>query len=124
MLTIRRTNTILYCERWSETVSFYRDGLRLPTTFENDWFVEFGLGGSAYLSVADQSRATIGAGHGAGLTLSWEVPDIVHSHRLLVEAGIDVSPIGRRWGAATLDLFDPEHNRIELWSPGAVSEQR
>ena len=34
----------------------------------------------------------------------------------LAAAGIEVPPTGSRWGAATLDLHDPEHNRIELWS--------
>jgi hypothetical protein len=116
VLTIRRTNTILYCERWAETVRFYRHVLELTTTFENEWFVEFELTPGSYLSVADQSRATIAANHGAGLTLSWEVPDVHVARRQLAAGGLDLPPVGRRWTAATLDLHDPEHNRIELWS--------
>ena len=55
-----RSNTILYCSRWQETVAFYRDILELPITMQTEWFVEFHLTSGATLSVADQSRATIG----------------------------------------------------------------
>jgi len=121
MLSIGRTNTILYCSRWAETVAFYRDRLRLPATFENEWFVEFELAAPSYLSVADQARATIGPNHGAGLTLSWEVVDVEAARSTLIEAGLQLGAIGARWGAATLDLYDPEGNRIELWSQSGAS---
>ena len=120
MLAIRRTNTILYCSRWADTVAFYRDRLRLPSAFENEWFVEFELSASSFLSVADQARATIGPNHGAGLTLSWELDDVESARSELIEAGLQLGSIGARWGAATLDLFDPEGNRIELWSQRPV----
>jgi catechol 2,3-dioxygenase-like lactoylglutathione lyase family enzyme len=116
MISIRRTNTILYCARWAETVAFYRNVLQLPATFESEWFVEFQLAASSYLSVADHRRATIAPNHGAGLTLSWEVDDVESLRSELIGSGLQLGPIGARWGAATLDLFDPEGNRIELWS--------
>ena len=116
MLSIQRTNTILYCARWEQTVAFYREGLGLPVTFVNDWFVELQLTDGGYLSVADGRRASIEPNHGTGLTLSWQVPDVAVARRELAAAGIEVPPTGSRWGAATLDLHDPEHNRIELWS--------
>ena len=49
MIAVQRTNTILYCRRWAATVQFYRDQLRLPVAFANDWFVEFQLNAAAYL---------------------------------------------------------------------------
>lgn len=116
MLAIRRTNTIVYCERWEATVAFYRDALELAITFANEWFVEFQLTPESFLSVADHRRATIAAGGGAGLTLSWQVADVAAARRLLLERGVEVGPVRSRWGAATVDLHDPEGNRIELWT--------
>ena len=75
-LAIERTNTVLYCERWSETVAFYRSVMGLGVAFENDWFVEFELTASAFLSIADSSRATIAAVQGQGITLTWQVPEL------------------------------------------------
>ena len=51
-------NTILYCEKWPETVAFYQTGLQLPVTVSKDWFVEFRLTETARLSIADASRTT------------------------------------------------------------------
>jgi catechol 2,3-dioxygenase-like lactoylglutathione lyase family enzyme len=116
MLAIRRTNTIIYCASWAETVAFYGERLGLHATFENDWFVEFELTSSSYLSVADHTRSTITPNQGSGLTLSWEVPDLGLIRSRLIASGIDVGELGSRWGATTLDLYDPERNRIELWS--------
>jgi predicted enzyme related to lactoylglutathione lyase len=109
-------NTILYSRRWSEMVTFYRDVVGLPITLENDWFVEFHVAGEGYLSVADSARTTIEPGHGAGLTLSWQVQDLASVRMRLIEAGQSVSEIRTRWGAPVADLFDPGGNRIELWS--------
>ncbi len=114
---MERTNTILYCARWPETVNFYRRTLGLRTSFENDWFVEFDLGRGAFVSIADAARASISAGGGAGLTLSWQVSDVRTIRDSLVERGVAASPVSARWGAETTFVCDPEGNRIELWSP-------
>jgi catechol 2,3-dioxygenase-like lactoylglutathione lyase family enzyme len=111
-----RANTILYCDRWQESVAFYRDVLGLDIAFANHWFVEFVLGRDHFLSVADASRSTIESCGGAGITLSWQVADVVETRAQLSEGGLSVGEIGRRWGAGVLDLFDPEGHRIELWS--------
>jgi catechol 2,3-dioxygenase-like lactoylglutathione lyase family enzyme len=116
MVRVERTNTILYCEEWSETVAFYRDVLGLSSTFENVWFVEFELAPGSSLSVADAARASIAPGHGRGLTLSWQVPDVAAASVALRGRGIDVSPVRRRFGSPVVDLYDPAGNRIELWS--------
>ena len=116
VLSIERTNTVLYCERWLETVAFYRTVLGLRVAFENDWFVEFQLAASSFLSIADASRATIGAVDGQGVTLTWQVPMLVDTRTLLEAGGVDVTEIKSRWGADVFYCHDPEGHRIELWS--------
>lgn len=115
-MELKRTNTILYCAAWAATVAFYRDQLGLPVTHANDWFVEFQLEERSFLSVANQARATIASGHGAGITLSWQVDDIAAEQQRLTAVGIATSPIKQLWGAQVLYLHDPEGNRIELWA--------
>ena len=112
----KRTNTILYCQAYEESVRFYRDLLKLEIAAEKDWFVEFHLGNEAFVSVADAGRTHIPAGSGAGITLSWQVEDVRALRYRLVDIGIDVSPVVWRWGAWVLFLWDPSGNRIELWS--------
>ncbi len=115
-ITINRTNTILYCEAFDQTVSFYQDILKLRVTTQKDWFVEFRLRDRVYLSVADAGRTTIPAGEGQGLTLSWQVEDVREARDRLVAMGIETSPVEWRYGAWGLFLHDPAGNRIELWS--------
>lgn len=115
LFTVQRTNTILYCAHWSATVAFYRDRLGLPITHSTDWFVEFQLGATAYLSIADSARATITPANGAGLTLSWQVADIVQIQQRLIALGIATTPIKQKWGAQVLYFHDPEGHRLELW---------
>lgn len=115
-MRINRINTILYCSRWEETVQFYRDGIQLPVLLEKTWFVEFQLTENGCLSVADAARTSVGSAGGEGITLSWQVDDIDAVHARLVSDGIAVTPMKTTWGNATCFLFDPEGNRIELWS--------
>ncbi len=110
------SNTIIYCDDWTAIVEFYRNGFGLRATMERDWFVEFELHAGAHLSVADASHATVDAGTGAGITLSWRVADVVATREHLVAQGVDASPIRQRWGADTCFVFDPAGNRIEFWT--------
>jgi uncharacterized glyoxalase superfamily protein PhnB len=116
-LRIERTNTILYCEGFAETVEFYRDVFGFNVTFANDWFTEFVLGDGSHLSVADAARATIGPARGVGITLSWQVLDLEAAYQSLVTRGAQPDPIHQRWGAAAFHVRDPEGHRIELWAP-------
>ena len=116
LFRINLTNTILYCDRWESTVRFYRDSIKLPVLLEKEWLVEFQLTGSARLSVADAGRASIPSAGGAGITLSWQVENINAIHRQMLARGIHVTPIKTIWGARACFMFDPEGNRIELWS--------
>ena len=113
---IRTANTILYCARWSETVTFYRAVLGLPVTHATDWFVEFALGDGARLSVADERRATIASAGGRGITISLRVEDVVSARAELVAAGVETTELQDLWGARVIYLYDPEGHRIEIWS--------
>jgi catechol 2,3-dioxygenase-like lactoylglutathione lyase family enzyme len=126
VIDVTRMNTILYTDRWSDTVRFYRDTLGLPAVFENDWFVELRVAPDTFVSVADSARTSIAAGAGAGLTLSWQVADVGQlgaARARLIAAGVAVSDIQDRWGARVAYLVDPAGNRIELWAgaPGEVT---
>jgi catechol 2,3-dioxygenase-like lactoylglutathione lyase family enzyme len=113
---VLRWNTILYCERWDETIPFYRDILELPVNHEGDWFVEFKLTSDSYLSIAQAKRATIRSAQGDGITLSFRVNDIVRIHDRFSDLGLKPSNIRIVWGARAFFLYDPEGHRIELWS--------
>ena len=115
-MKILRTNTILYCNRWDATVEFYRDVIKLPVLLEKEWFIEFQLTDNGCLSVADATRSSIHSAGGAGITLSWQVENIEAVYDRMVSDGVDVRPIQATWGARACFVFDPEGNRIELWS--------
>ena len=116
-LAIRNFNTILYCKKWRQAVVFYKDELKLPISFETDWFVEFKVHDRARLSVADESKATIKSSQGAGITLAFQTDDIHKAWELLHEKGLSPGLIREHaWGAQVFYLFDPEGHRIELWS--------
>ncbi len=117
---LRRTNTILYCRRWAATVQFYRDVLGLAAHPLCDWFVEFRLTADSCLSIADAARATIAPVAGGGVTLSWQVADVVDFRRHLVDKGVTTGPITNRWGARCFFFHDPEGHRLEAWSPAAL----
>lgn len=116
---VNRANTILYARLWKKSVAFYRDRLGLEIAFQKDWFVEFRLTPTAFLSIADQSRTTMTSGNGKGITLSFHIDDLQAAHRAFLEDGL--APTAIRYqvmGADVFYLFDPEGNRIEFWSPG------
>jgi len=117
-MEVRRTNTILYCRRWAETVQFYRDVLSLEDHALSDWFVEFRLSANSYISIADAARATIAPAAGAGITLSWQVVDVDAFRRYLLDKGLAADPITNRWGARCFYFHDPEGHRLEAWAAG------
>jgi catechol 2,3-dioxygenase-like lactoylglutathione lyase family enzyme len=116
-VNIQRTNTILYCRKWRETVAFYEEIFAFPVSHQTDWFVEFRLTPDSFLSIADESRATIKSVEGQGVTLSWEISNLQEAHAALLVRHLMVSPIRKKWGADVFYLHDPEGHRIELWQP-------
>lgn len=115
-VTLKRSNTILYCRYWIETVHFYKNQLCFPVAFENDWFVEFQLTNTSFLSIADSARATITDVNGQGVTLTWEVADIEKTKAHLEMQDIATTQIRRRWGAWSFYCSDPEGHRLEFWN--------
>jgi catechol 2,3-dioxygenase-like lactoylglutathione lyase family enzyme len=117
MFKFTRTNTILYCRNWPETVAFYRHTLALSVAFTSDWLIEFYLGGTAYLSLADERRTTLKSSQGAGITLSLQVDHAAEAWATLQQQGVTVTPLKVLWGAQQFFFFDPEGHRLEIWSP-------
>lgn len=114
---IEIANTIVYCRRWQPCVAFYRDGLGLAISFENDWFVEFVLNSGARLSVADARRASIESAEGKGITLTLKVGDLAAEHSRLRNRDLAPGKIREHpFGANVFYLSDPDGNRIEYWS--------
>ncbi|MCA9886212.1 MAG: VOC family protein [Anaerolineae bacterium] len=116
-MRIHRTNTILYCRNWSDTVAFYQHYFDFTVTYETDWFVEFRLSHDTYLSIANASHTTIESVEGQGITLSWQVADVHEARTQLQQEGLEVSKLQKKWGALLFYLHDPEGHRIELWQP-------
>ncbi|KJS31182.1 MAG: hypothetical protein VR64_12605 [Desulfatitalea sp. BRH_c12] len=115
MVTVRRTNTILYCRHWRETVAFYRDVLGLTVAHTTDWLVEFRLTADSFVSIAEAARTTIASAEGAGITLSLQVDDLDGLHRHLAEADGRPGPMQAKWGARVFYFHDPEGHRLEAW---------
>ncbi len=119
VLTFKTANTILYCQKWAETVAFYKDDLALPVLFASDWFVEFELGATARLSIADERHSRIKSSQGAGLTLTLQVEDASAAWTYLHARGLELESLrDHAWGGARVFYFyDPEGHRLEIWSP-------
>jgi catechol 2,3-dioxygenase-like lactoylglutathione lyase family enzyme len=119
-VNVVRSNTILYCLHWRETVDFYRDILGLSSSCLSDWLVEFALTATSFISIADAARATVGASGGAGITISWQVGDLEGWHRRLTQFHVATGPIQHRWGSRFFYFHDPEGHRLEAWADAAV----
>lgn len=113
---IERSNIILYCHLWAETVRFYEERLELPVLVRKEWFVEFLLAPHSALSVADQSRTSVRSSRGEGITVSLNVADAASTRQWLIERGLEPEPLRSIWGSSAFFLRDPEGNRLELWS--------
>ena len=116
LLSLQRSNTILYCRHWIETVRFYKKQMCLQAAFENDWFVEFQLTDTSFLSIANSARATIPDVRGQGITLAWEVRNLEQVKERLEMQEISTTPIQRRWNALVFYCYDPEGHRLEFWA--------
>lgn len=95
---------------------FYRHMLKLDLHCETDGFVEFHLGGNAYLSIGHATRTSVPGAEGDGVTLSWRVDDVHAAQSRLDRIGVETGPIEKRRGAEVACFHDPEGRRLELWS--------
>lgn len=115
-MKITVTNTILYCNRWEETVEFYAQGIGLTEVTRNDWFVEFRLGPESRLSVADDRRTSVKSSGGQGITVTIQIDDLDAARNELAARGLSPEPVRRVWGARAFYLRDPEGTRLEFWT--------
>jgi len=115
-MKINVSNTILYCNRWKETVNFYSIGLNLTVLTDREWFVEFQLTESARLSIARADCSSIKSSEGKGLTISLQTDHIEAAYICFQKKGLHPTPIHRVWDNKAFYLFDPEGNRIEFWA--------
>ena len=115
-MKINSANTILYCNRWKETVEFYATGLNLRVLLDREWFVEFQLTGSARLSIADAARTTVKSNDGNGIAISLKVDNLQSAHIDFQQRNLNPPPIRPLWGSMVFYLYDPEGNRLEFWS--------
>ena len=117
-LTIRISNTILYCHKWHETVHFYKDLLKFKQRFaREDWFVEFQVTPTSCLGLADAARCSIDPAHGVGITLSFNVENLHSLHHYFKELQLSPTEVVRNsWRAPYFYIHDPEGSRIEFWS--------
>ncbi|NJN96536.1 MAG: VOC family protein [Anaerolineales bacterium] len=123
-MTFKTTNTILYCQKWAETVAFYQEKLALPVLFASDWFVEFELGPTARLSVADERRSKVKSCGGIGITLTLQVENTDAAWAALLARGLELEPLqDHAWGARLFYFYDPEGHRLEIWSPVEKKEK-
>lgn len=106
----------MYCEKWEESVHFYKYKMRLNITFISDWFIEFKLNEGSRLSVADQNRASTKSGPQKGITITLQVHDIYSIWNDVKKNGLQPTPIKKHpWDAFNFYVFDPEGHRIEIW---------
>ncbi|MDD2600348.1 MAG: VOC family protein [Kiritimatiellae bacterium] len=110
-------NIILYCDQWQDTIYFYRDTIGFPVNMANSWLVEFKVTEYTCLSVANASATSIRSAGGAGITVTFKVPDLQGVWSALADKGVAVGPIRpSSLGGQAFFLHDPEKNRLEFWS--------
>lgn len=121
-MKIKRINSILYCDKWQQTVAFYKRVLHCPVSMENEWFVEFKVAPGACLSVADAAHTSMQSSGGQGLTISLQVEDAARARQELLEMGFEPTEVRSLWGADVVYVWDPEGHRLEFWSEGEGEE--
>lgn len=109
----------LFSFRWDESVTFYRDTVGLPLTFENagmGW-AQFDLGGASLAverCAPDDPEAASLVGRFAATSI--RVPDIQTSYQTLSDRGVRFlgPPEQQPWGGTLAHLEDPDGNVITL----------
>ncbi|MDC7228244.1 MAG: VOC family protein [Spirochaetales bacterium] len=119
----KSVNTILYCRNWNETVDFYKNGMKLPELFRNEWFVEFELNSMARISIANEAEASVRSSGGRGVTITIEITDLDQIYSVCCGSGLNPTEIKEHpWGGRVFYLFDPEGNRLEFWTANSKAE--
>ena len=121
-LSVQSYHTVLYCRKWQECISFYRDVLGFPVVFANEMFVEVRPVAGARIGLMNAARTRWPASCGDSFILSFRVSDIGETHQLLQRNYADVGePKDHTWGARLFEIRDPDGRRIEFWSDAKKS---
>jgi predicted enzyme related to lactoylglutathione lyase len=121
----------LLVSNFTETFSFYRTVLELPTTYPDDAagpYAEFELGGDRYLGLFDRKlmSAAVELGEAAldvpddRILICISVTNVDDEAERLAQLGIDVLRLPadhEPWEMRTTYIRDPEGNLIEFYSP-------
>lgn len=72
---------------------------------------------NASLSVANEQRTSVESARGQGLTLAFQVEEADATWQSLMARCVNVGKIADHpWGVRAFFLFDPDGNRLEVWS--------
>jgi len=116
-LSVKSLHTVLYCRKWQECVTFYRDVLGFPVAAANEIFVEVQPVIGARIGLMNAARTRWPASRGDSFILSFRVSDIEETHQWLQKRFAGVGELkDHPWGARLFEIEDPEGRRIEFWS--------
>jgi len=82
-VSVRSFHTVLYCRKWKECISFYRDVLGFPVVFANEIFVEVQPVTGVRIGLMDAGRTRWSASRGDSFILSFRVFDVEETHQSL-----------------------------------------
>ena len=117
MLPIMSCHTILYCRKWRECTSFYRDVLGFPVVFDNNILTELEPAPNVRIGLMDVSRTKRTVTAPGTIVLSFRVANVEKAYDLLREKCKGaVEQKDHRSGAQVVELKDPEGRMIEFWS--------
>ena len=115
--SVRSFHTVLYCHKWKECVSFYRDVLGFPVMFANEIFLEVQPVTGARIGLMDAGRTRWSASRGDSFILSFRVSDIEETHQCVEQRYTGLGELkDHPWGGRLFEIKDPEGRRIEFWS--------
>ena len=117
MLRVSSFHTVLFCEKWEECVSFYRDVLGFRIVEKRDRFVEFEVTGGARIGILRPLHPDAREPDHEPVILSFRVSNIEETHADLKMRFSRLPAVREHpWGAMVFELRDPEGWRLEFWS--------
>ena len=119
------TATVLFVQDLNKCMTFYRDVLGLPSTFNDDVSFGFRLGNqdfivlkvSAAAEMVGEEAILLHKGLSHTVLLCIGVDDVDAEYKALTAKGLTFTkpPKSQAWGRRTAYFADPEGNLWELW---------